>query len=260
MGSVHPFTLVTTHLVLGSTDASSFFSLCFQDGLSVRSLLLSSQREFRLNPISLLCSISIWDHRSSKKLACLYTDPPAPFYRRPNSTSQTPSIYQKQHELASSSTSIFATSHTRNSPYYNPRSSTTTSSSNLSPARVVKFSPSSSSKELIVYTDDTSNLYIADGRTFDQRISLPIPHGASGEEEKSGLSLEQRHARLSLLQEEDDHLSETVEVTRNLVGTSGVCFSPCGGWLYAGTEAGIGEWEVTGGRQGWKVEGDGKLA
>ena len=42
-----------------------------------------------------------------------------------------------------------------------------------------------------------------------------------------------------------------------LVGTSGLAFSPCGGWVYAGTEAGVGEWEVGGGKRGWKVEGDG---
>ncbi|KAL7412365.1 WD40-repeat-containing domain protein [Mrakia frigida] len=200
--------------------------------------------------------ISIWDHRSSKKLASLCTDPPTPFYHRPTTSSPFPTTnFQQQHELASSSTSIFATSHTRTSPYSNP--STSSSSSNLSPARVVKFSPSSSPQELLVYTDDTSNVYVADGRTFDRRISLVIPHGASGEEEKAGLSLEQRQARLLLL--EEDELDETG--VRRIVGTSGVGFSHCGGWMYAGTEAGIGEWEVGGrGRRGWRAEGDGRLA
>lgn len=67
--------------------------------------------------------------------------------------------------------------------------------------------------------------------------------------------MEQRDSRLTLLAEEGGDDSEG----RTMVGTSGVCFSPCGGWMYAGTEAAIGEWEVGGGKRGWRVEGDGVM-
>ena len=202
--------------------------------------------------------MTVWDHRSSKKLAVLSTDAPTPYTYRPSSASPNfphPSLLSQPSSSTSTLYSDLPTSHARNTAYSRLRQPPAGPQA-LSPARVVRFSPASSRKEVLAYTDDTSHVYVVDGLNFDQRTVLQIPHGASGESgERAGLSLEQRDSRLTLLTAEEDE----GESHRTLVGTSGLCFSPCGGWMYAGTEAAIGEWEVGGGKRGWKVEGDGVM-
>jgi hypothetical protein len=179
--------------------------------------------------------VSVWDHRSSVKLATLSTDPlPASFHREISD----PSLTRGANLLASQYS--FLSSGNATGRYANA-------------ARVVKFSPpgTQGKEELLAFTDEFTSLYLCSGLS-------PL------DTEKDVLDLPLSRAPLSERAEQ----SPTVPVggqngaaigqQKMSIGTTGCGFSPCGGWVWGATETGIREWEVCA-REGWADERSGFL-
>jgi WD40 repeat protein len=102
------------------------------------------------------------------------------------------------------------------------------SSSGREAARVVKFSPEGSSRDLMVFSEENSNIHIIDARTFHTHVILPVPADqaastsaipAGGQSSRSG-------------------------VEGGTWGIAGVAFDPSGDWLYSGTERTVVEWDM----------------
>lgn len=144
-------------------------------------------------------SVSVWDYRSSNPLAVLSTQPSPP----------RPSLYTSFHIPQSSFRST------------------------LSPARVVRFSPSTSPHPgLLIFTDELSHLHVIDTLDLTEQLILDIPCDATG--------------RKKTLEEREEDAAVGVAGRRLMVGTAGCGFSEDGRWMYAATEGSIGEWEILG--------------
>lgn len=173
--------------------------------------------------------ISVWDHRSSVKLATLSTTPlPATSLREISEPSMTRggSLLASQYSFLSSG-------------------STTGRFDNA--ARVVKFSPASSTAgrtaEVLAFTDEFTSLYLCSGLSPSdaEKDVLPL--------RLSSLPLDKR-ADAAPTATVGGQNGAPVGAQKMSIGTTGCGFSPCGGWVWGGTEGGIREWQVRGYRGG----------
>lgn len=137
--------------------------------------------------------VTVWDHRSSRPLALFYSSPTV----QRDDGDESPVLHQ-QDEISSSS--------------------------GRDAARVVKFSPEGSSRDLLVFSEEKNNIHIIDARTFNTHVVVPVPFSAPGQGEPIG--------------------SRRAGVDSVHWGISGVGFDPTGDWLYAGTERTVAEWDL----------------
>lgn len=180
--------------------------------------------------------VSVWDHRSSVKLATLSTNPiPESFHREISDPSPT-----RGANLLASQYSFLSSSGGAAGRYANA-------------ARVVKFSPPGmqGKEELLAFTDEFTSLYLCSGLSPSDSekdvLDLPL----------SGVPLSQR-AEHSPTAPFGGQNGAAISSQKMSIGTTGCGFSPCGGWVWGGTEAGMREWEVRN-REGWADERAGFL-
>lgn len=117
-------------------------------------------------------------------------------------------------------------------------------------ARVVKFSPDphrSGAPELIAFTDEFTSVYLADGLSPDDRekdvLTIPTSHGS--------LAVRAEHAMSVVVGGQNGQMTGQQKMS---VGTTGCGFSPCGQYVFAGTESSICEWRLknsVAGNGGW---------
>lgn len=179
--------------------------------------------------------VTVWDHRSSRPLAIFQTSP--------TSTHSSPSF---MHDISASHSGGNTTSPgSRHSGSGNwerwesatrsemilrdpvtgiPRTGSSTSGKEA--ARVVKFSPEGSSRDLLVFTEEESNIHIIDARTLTTHVVVPVPHVPNATTSPEVL----RRPRKG--------------VEGGTWGISGVAFDPTGDFLYSGTESTVVEWDV----------------
>jgi hypothetical protein len=86
----------------------------------------------------------------------------------------------------------------------------------------VKFSPEGSSRDLLIFSEENTNIHIIDARTFDTHVVIPVPHTLPGEAAPT----------------------RRTGVDCSHTGISGIGFDPSGDWLYAGTERTVVEWDL----------------
>lgn len=139
--------------------------------------------------------VTVWDHRTSRPLATFFTQ------RSDPSVDVTSSVQMGSDHVASST--------------------------GREPARVVKFSPEGSSRDLLVFSEDTSNIHIVDARSFQAHVVVPVPWYL----DESSRPRPSPNQRIN-------------SVSQGVVGISGVAFDPTGDWLYAGTEQTVVEWDL----------------
>lgn len=174
--------------------------------------------------------VSVWDHRSSVKLATLSTNPlPASFHHEISD----PTLTRGANLLASQ---------------YSFLSTGNATGRFSNAARVVKFSPpgNQGKEELLAFTDEFTSLYLCSGHSPSDAekdvLDLPL----------STVPLSQR-AEHSPTAPFGGQNGAAIGEQKMSIGTTGCGFSPCGGWVWAGTEGGIREWEVRS-RDGWADE------
>ncbi|WVQ71758.1 hypothetical protein IAR50_001299 [Cryptococcus sp. DSM 104548] len=175
--------------------------------------------------------VTVWDHRSSRPLAIFHT----------SAKSDTPTIPSFSDDLGASYTSSRASSGVpegygdyqvaaeggivlRDPVTGTPRTGSSTSGKEA--ARVVKFSPEGSSRDLMVFSEENSNIHIIDARTFATHVVVPVPHVPT-EATDYGVR---------------DGLRKGVD--GGTWGIAGVAFDPTGDWLYSGTERTVVEWDL----------------
>lgn len=134
--------------------------------------------------------VTVWDHRSSHPLAVFYT-----------SASTALHDYDDIPRLMDPPVS---------------------SQSGREPARVVKFSPEGSARDLLVFSEEHTHIHIVDARTFNTHVVVPVPFELPGSPE-----VDKRRGFES-----------------GQWGVAGVAFDPSGDWLYAGTERTVVEWDL----------------
>ncbi|KAL0254052.1 hypothetical protein I308_101431 [Cryptococcus tetragattii IND107] len=180
--------------------------------------------------------VTVWDHRSSRPLAIFQTSP--------TSTHSSPSF---MHDISASHNGGNTTSpgsrHSSGSGNWERWESATrsemilrdpvtgiprtgSSTSGKEAARVVKFSPEGSSRDLLVFTEEESNIHIIDARTLTTHVVVPVPHVPNATTSPEVL----RRPRKG--------------VEGGTWGISGVAFDPTGDFLYSGTESTVVEWDV----------------
>lgn len=142
--------------------------------------------------------VTVWDHRSSRPLAIFHTQPQTPGHTR----------YHEFDERATMEPPVG-------------------SQSGLEAARVVKFSPEGSSRDLLVFSEELTRIHIVDARTFQSHIYLDVPFDTGSASPGLGPSRGPRRG-----------------VDGGLYGISGIAFDPTGDWLYAGTERTVVEWDM----------------
>lgn len=184
--------------------------------------------------------VTVWDHRSSRPLAVFYTSP----------AMTAPSFSS---DLASSRLEQGWTSPRFANPnviLIDPVSGDAQSGSSTSgreAARVVKFSPEGSGRDLMVftevrqsrsvestvsyraiaYTQENSNLHIVDAKTFNSHVVVPVPYVVPSPTGDPATLYRDR-----------------MGVEGGTWGIAGVGFDPTGDWLYSGTEKTIVEWDL----------------
>ncbi|KIR32772.1 hypothetical protein I352_04707 [Cryptococcus deuterogattii MMRL2647] len=180
--------------------------------------------------------VTVWDHRSSRPLAIFQTSP--------TSTHSSPSF---MHDISASHSGGNTTSpesrHSSGSGNWERWESATrsemilrdpvtgiprtgSSTSGKEAARVVKFSPEGSSRDLLVFTEEESNIHIIDARTLTTHVVVPVPYVPNATTNPEVL----RRPRKG--------------VEGGTWGISGVAFDPTGDFLYSGTESTVVEWDV----------------
>ncbi|KAI9637875.1 WD40-repeat-containing domain protein [Dioszegia hungarica] len=161
--------------------------------------------------------VTVWDHRSSRPLATLFTSP-ATSSRQSSFTSD---IYAEDEGPQGG-----AWSQDRGAMLYNPLTgepSSGASTSGREAARVVKFSPEGSSRDLMVFSEENTNIHIVDAKTFNTHVIIPVPsYSPNGRESPP----------------------PRVGVDGGECGIAGVAFDPTGEWLYSGTERTVVEWDM----------------
>ncbi|WVQ98832.1 hypothetical protein IAU59_005963 [Kwoniella sp. CBS 9459] len=188
--------------------------------------------------------VTVWDHRSSKPLAIFHTN--ASKAQDPESA-EAPSFTEdiSASRLSSSPSSSISSGSGWNlvGPDTNTMTlrdpitgspSIGTSTSGREAARVVKFSPEGSSRDLMVFSEENSNIHIIDAQTFQSHLVIPVPHVPSGTADPDALT----RPRLG--------------IEGGGWGIAGVAFDPTGDWLYSGTERTVVEWDL---RRGGRGEG-----
>ncbi|WVO20833.1 uncharacterized protein IAS62_002133 [Cryptococcus decagattii] len=180
--------------------------------------------------------VTVWDHRSSRPLAIFQTSP--------TSTHSSPSFMRDISASHSGGNTTYPGSrHSSGSGNWERWESTTrsemilrdpvtgiprtgSSTSGKEAARVVKFSPEGSSRDLLVFTEEESNIHIIDARTLTTHVVVPVPHVPNATTSPEVL----RRPRKG--------------VEGGTWGISGVAFDPTGDFLYSGTESTVVEWDV----------------
>lgn len=137
--------------------------------------------------------VTVWDHRSSRPLAIFHTQPQGNV---------------RYHEVEE---------RVMDPPVG--------SQSGLEAARVVKFSPEGSSRDLLVFSEELTRIHIVDARTFQTHMYIEVPYDVPGVPPSPS-----RRPRRG--------------VDGGLYGISGIAFDPTGDWLYAGTERTVVEWDL----------------
>ncbi|OXG21572.1 hypothetical protein C366_01253 [Cryptococcus neoformans Tu401-1] len=180
--------------------------------------------------------VTVWDHRSSRPLAIFQTSPSSAHsspsfthdvsasHRGGNTTSpgsrhSSGSGNWERWESATGSEMIL-----RDPVTGIPRTGSSTSGKEA--ARVVKFSPEGSSRDLLVFTEEESNIHIIDARTLTTHVVVPVPHVPN---ETTNPEILRRPRK---------------GVEGGTWGISGVAFDPTGDFLYSGTESTVVEWDI----------------
>nr|XP_018263766.1 uncharacterized protein I303_03639 [Kwoniella dejecticola CBS 10117]OBR85924.1 hypothetical protein I303_03639 [Kwoniella dejecticola CBS 10117] len=175
--------------------------------------------------------VTVWDHRSSRPLAIFHTSADTS-----TSSSDQPSF---MNDISASHLSTSPTS-SNSSGGWNvvgpegitlrdpitgtPRTGTSTSGKEA--ARVVKFSPEGSDRDLMVFSEENSNIHLIDAQTFHTHVVIPVPHIPSGTADP------------------DANSKPRQGVENGTWGIAGVGFDPSGDWLYSGTERTVVEWDL----------------
>ncbi|WVW83001.1 hypothetical protein I302_105017 [Kwoniella bestiolae CBS 10118] len=174
--------------------------------------------------------VTVWDHRSSKPLAIFHTSDNA------TSLSEQPSFVN---DISASHLSSSPSSSTSSGGWNvvgpegivlrdpitgTPRTGTSTSGKEA--ARVVKFSPEGSNRDLMVFSEENSNIHLIDAQTFHTHVVIPVPHIPSGTADPDAQSKPRQG------------------VENGTWGIAGVGFDPTGDWLYSGTERTVVEWDL----------------
>nr|XP_019001991.1 uncharacterized protein I203_05127 [Kwoniella mangroviensis CBS 8507]OCF65452.1 hypothetical protein I203_05127 [Kwoniella mangroviensis CBS 8507] len=174
--------------------------------------------------------VTVWDHRSSKPLAIFHTSDNA------TSLSEQPSFMNDNSASHLSSSPSSSTSSggwnvvgpegivLRDPITGTPRTGTSTSGKEA--ARVVKFTPEGSNRDLMVFSEENSNVHLIDAQTFHTHVVIPVPHIPSGTADPEA-STKPRQG-----------------VENGTWGIAGVGFDPTGDWLYSGTERTVVEWDL----------------
>ncbi|WWD16043.1 hypothetical protein CI109_100468 [Kwoniella shandongensis] len=186
--------------------------------------------------------VTVWDHRSSQPLAIFHTsaDQTEINANAPSFLSDVSASYHRSSSPTSSSGSSSnwdTVGHggmivLRDPVTGTPRTGSSTSGKEA--ARVVKFSPEGSTRDLMVFSEENSNIHIIDARTFNTHVIIPVPYIPSGSADPDLA----RRPRMG--------------VEGGTWGIAGVGFDPSGDWLYSGTERTVVEWDLRrlGGGQG----------
>ncbi|WRT67211.1 uncharacterized protein IL334_004177 [Kwoniella shivajii] len=176
--------------------------------------------------------VTVWDHRSSQPLAIFHTSADA---ASSSSSDQQPSFINdiSASHLSSSPTSSNSSGWNvvgpegvtlRDPITGDQRSGTSTSGKEA--ARVVKFSPEGSGRDLMVFSEENTNIHVIDAQTFHTHVVLPVPHIPTGTADPD-ISLRPRQG-----------------IENGTWGIAGVGFDPTGDWLYSGTERTVVEWDL----------------
>ncbi|KAJ9104434.1 hypothetical protein QFC21_001929 [Naganishia friedmannii] len=144
--------------------------------------------------------VTVWDHRSSDPLAKLHT--------------------RTRHDIGR-----FDYEDT----YY--WRSAAADGSRRDPARVVKFSPPGSDRDLLVFSEEGEAIHVVDARTFDVQARLELP-------------IISREERLRNAHHPSYSPTRRVGPDGGRIGIAGIDFDPSGDFLYAGTEAVMVEYDL----------------
>ncbi|KAJ9114617.1 hypothetical protein QFC22_005490 [Naganishia vaughanmartiniae] len=144
--------------------------------------------------------VTVWDHRSSDPLAKLHT--------------------RTRHDIGR-----FDYEDT----YY--WRSAAADGSRRDPARVVKFSPPGSDRDLLVFSEEGEAIHVVDARTFDVQARLELP-------------IISREERLRNAHHPSYSPTRRVGPDGGRIGIAGIDFDPTGDFLYAGTEAVMVEYDL----------------
>ncbi|KAL7424464.1 hypothetical protein Q5752_000148 [Cryptotrichosporon argae] len=157
--------------------------------------------------------VTVWDHRSSRPLAIFYTSPAAPLPR-----SFVSDLTISRYSLGTDNNWVY---HSQTLIDSNTGHRVVSAgSSGREPARVVKFSPEGSSRDLLVFSEENTNIHLVDARTFDAHVVVPVQcNSVLPPPRRSG-------------------------VESGMAGIAGVAFDQTGDWLYAATERSVVEWDM----------------
>jgi hypothetical protein len=179
--------------------------------------------------------VTVWDRRSSKPYAVFHTTVSGTPLAQHTYTPESPisPASGADDALAGLGLNTTATSPPREQHTHllvDPVSGASRhpgSSSGREAARVVKFSPEGSPRDLLVFTEENSNLHIVDAKTFNTHLVVPVPRavaaGTAAERERENAPRDGEHG---------------------YTGIAGVAFDPTGNWLYSGTESTVVEWDM----------------
>ncbi|KAL1405486.1 hypothetical protein Q8F55_009120 [Vanrija albida] len=162
--------------------------------------------------------VTVWDHRTSKPLAIFHSSPSVP------TNGSAPSSPVTSHTLGDTVYEDERPAVLIDPVTGDPRLGSSTSGRDA--ARVVKFSPEGSSRDLLVFSEENYNIHIIDARTFNTHVVVPVPYDPPPPTPPAPRRYN-RHG-----------------VDGGTWGISGVAFDPTGDWLYAGTERTIVEWDM----------------
>ncbi|KAG9017060.1 hypothetical protein FRB90_001955 [Tulasnella sp. 427] len=146
------------------------------------------------------------------------------------------------------------------------------------PARVLKFSPAGSGKDMLVFTEsspsilqDSTRFHVVDGQSFDEHLVVAVPKASPGFEvlpSRRNVNPEWSSPQQIYDSDEDMENAEAMSTSRHSTsqpptssswpsrGTAlsafsdgtpnlaGLAFDPTGGWLYVGSDTGVFEWEL----------------
>nr|ODN95078.1 hypothetical protein L204_04425 [Cryptococcus depauperatus CBS 7855] len=194
--------------------------------------------------------VTVWDHRSSRPLAIFHTS-------SSTSTSSTPSFVHdvtESHQRSNSDAESASSSSSQSQESWDtpmdgeaiilrdPVTGTPRAGSSMSgkeAARVVKFSPEGSTRDLMVFSElsqkkgripeekqENSNIHIVDARTFSTHVVVPVPHVPTHESDPIAMHRPRKG------------------VEGGTWGIAGIAFDPTGNFLYSGTERTVVEWDM----------------
>lgn len=148
------------------------------------------------------------------------------------------------------------------------------------PARVLKFSPASGTRDVLVFTEDSTRFHVIDAQSFENHCVVTVPKASSGSDAPSSSrrNFNQIWPNLSTTHrydsDEDMENAEEVPMSRpaqqpsassswpsrgpalsalpdGTPNLAGLAFDPTGGSLYVGSDTGIFEWELDSESRKW---------